>query len=384
MFLIKFFYFLQGYVIIKADGKNIYRFFNLCSEQGINIYNIVHNKIYTFTVLRKDLKKAVHAARKSEIKINRVKICGLPKILSRLRSRLCFTVGAALFVLFFSAASMFLWSVEVDENCDIDPQAVKSVLSEIGVKPGVPLCRLPDRQTMKEKLINSFDNVPWAWVYINGVRAKVVLHSGTVAPIVIKEDAPCDIAAKRDGFIVKVSSKKGMKLINEGNAVNAGDIVISGYVDTGEDKPKFETHAEGDVLALTSYKLSESYSLTRENPIPTGRKKSTFEITFFSKELNIFSPPEYDFFINHEKSFHLPFISINRIIYEEAEKNEESIPPDWMEDFAKRDLSARIASQLSPLAQKQSESYSSQINGNKITVTAEMSFIENIGTTVPR
>ncbi len=384
MFLIKFFYFLHGYVIIEADSKNIFSFLKLCSETGISVYNIVRKNNYTFTVLRKDLKAVLHAGKDSGADFTSVKICGLPNIIQKLRSRVCFCVGAAVFVLFFSVSSMFLWSVEVSEDCGIDPLEVKKSLSEIGVKPGSLLFTLPDNREMKEKLINSFDNVPWAWVYINGVKARVVIHTGTVAPTVVKKNAPCDIVAKRDGFIIKISERNGMKVINEGNAVKAGEVVISGYVDTGEDKPKFQTHADGDVFALTEYTASETYSLLRDNKKTTGRKKSVFDINVFSKNFTLFSPPDYDCYINHEKKYNLPFISVRRTIYEEAEKNEEIIPPDWMEEFAKRDLSSRISDNLSPFAQKQSEKFSSVINANTITVTAEMTFIENIGTSVPR
>lgn len=384
MFLIKFFYFLKGYVIIEAKEKNIYDFFKLCNNQNINLYNIEKKDGFKFIVYKKNLKRAVSVARKSNIEIKNVDFVGLEQILKRLKSRAVFSVGAAIFVLFFSFSSNFLWTVEVSDECKINPEEVKSVLAQIGVKPGKMLRSLPDSITMKEKLINSFENVPWAWVYIKGVRAKVVVHKGTVAPVVIKDDEPCDIVAKRDGFLVSVSAKKGMKKVQASNAVKAGDVIISGKVEIDEDKPNYEVHADGDVLALTEYKKTGNYSLTREILNPTGKIKSVFLLNIFSKNIKFFSEPSFDDYIKHEENYSFLGFKIKKIVYSEAERKNESIPAEYMEEFAKRDLSAQIASELSPLASLKSENYTTEKNNDSITVTAEMSFIENIGTAVPR
>lgn len=391
MFTIKFFYFLKGYVIIEVSGKSVYQLINRCIDQGIRMYNAQGGDTLRFAVSRNDFFKLARLSRETHTKVRIIKKYGLVYLLHRHRKRKLFAVGAGLFVLFFAVSTQFLWDIQVEGEDNISRQAVLDSLAEIGVKPGTPLAKLPDAMTMKEHLVTEFENVPWAWVYLDGVRATVQIHEGIVPPIMVDEDMPCDIVAARDGFIIKNSVKKGMERIPAGNAVKAGEVIISGLVETGtEDKPKsYLVHADGDVHALTRYTETKTYPLVRDHPVFSGRRKSTYEITLFSKTFNMFNAPEYDYYIMHEDLFSPKLLSkyfnfgIRRKIYEEAELEEETLPADWVIEEAKRDLSAVIGEQLSVGARLQSEDYTVTENTESITVTATMEFTEIIGTCVP-
>ena len=391
MFTINFFYFLKGYVIIEGSGKSVYELINRCSMHGIRIFNVTGGETVRFTVSRKDFFELARLARESRTKIKIVKKCGIKHLMHKYRKRKWFAAGAAAFTLFFFVSSQFLWDIEVEGEDYIKREEVLGYLAEIGVKPGKPLFMLPDAMTVKEKLMLHFDNVPWAWIYYDGVRATVSLKEGTVPPIVVDEDIPCDVVASRDGFIVSTSVKRGMEIISPGNAVNAGETVISGTVEVGpeDNRKSYSVHAEGEVYALTHYEETKQYLLSRDYPDFTGRRKNTYTITVFSKTFNLFSEPDYDYCVKHSEVFSPDFLAdrfnfgITCNVYEEAEKKTEPLPAEWVTEAAKRDLSAIIASKLSPGARLRSEEYIVNETSSGLTVTAKMDFIENIGTTVP-
>ena len=208
MFLIKFFYFLKGYVIIKADGKSVLEFINECTAGGLRLYNIIQADKVQFTIYRNDLFRLQQLAEATETHLEIIKKCGFVYILNKHRKRTLFFIGAIVFVLFIAVSSGFLWDIRFEGNESINDREVLSLLREIGVKPGVRLSKLPDAQEMKDHLIGNLDNVPWAWVYIEGVRARVTIHEGIVPPVVDDDKIPCDIIASRDGFVTKVSVKR--------------------------------------------------------------------------------------------------------------------------------------------------------------------------------
>jgi len=388
MFLIKFFYFLKGYVIIKADGKSVLDFINECTAGGLRLYNIIYGEGVQFTVCRNDFFRLMQYADATETHLNIIKKCGIVYILNRHRKRTVFFAGAVLFVLFIAVSSGFLWDIRIEGNESIKNEQVLNLLHEIGVKPGVHLSKLPDAQEMKDHLIGNLDNVPWAWVYIEGVRARVVIHEGIVPPVVADDSVPCDIIASRPGFVTGVSVKKGKALCMAGNAVVAGEVLISGYIDPTEMREGYEVHADGEIMAVTSYTESADYSIYEDRPKFTGNEKSVFEITLFSKTFSLFKPPEYNYSIKKETVFSPGIfsgrISVKQIKYMEAEKNRVQLPLDWITEFAKRDLSARISEKLGSFARLISQEYTVSENGSTVNVTANMEFTESIGVCVPR
>lgn len=390
MFLIKFFYFLKGYVIIEAYGKSVLKLISECAARGIRIYNIVRGERIRFAVCCSDLPELEKIAAETGVAVKTVRKCGLAFMLKSYRRRVLFPVGALIFVLFFAVSSRFLWDIRIEGNDKITDGQVLALLSEIGVKPGARLSKLPDAMTMKDHLVGRLENVPWAWVYVEGVRARVCIHEGTVPPVIVDESKPCDIIASRDGFITEMSVKKGMRMCMPGNAVNAGEVLVSGFVELDDESEGFEVHADGRILALTHHEQTGTYSLSEERPEFTGNEKSIFEVTLFSKSFTLFKAPDYDYSITTEDCFkpshlakHTGF-SVTKRTFREAVKNTVQLPYEWVLEYAKRDLTARISAELGSFSRLQREDFAVTENGGSITVTAKMDFIESIGVCVPR
>lgn len=387
MFLIKFFYFLKGYVIIETSEKSVWTLISACAEKNIKLFNITSGEKITFTVMKDDFYELYTLASKLGVKLKIKKEKSGDDLLFRYRKRIGFLAGICIFIISFCVSSMFLLDVRVETDGEMDEAVVLELLEEIGVKPGVLLKNLPDGITMKNHLVNSLENVPWAWVYVDGVRARVQIHEGIVPPIMVDEDAPCDIIASKDGFVTEMSVKKGMPLCVPGNAVNAGEVLVSGLVETGteENKKSYTVHADGEVMAYTHYEKTGEYNLFEDRPEFTGKEKNVYDICVSSKKLRIFKEPEYEYSIcTRNEVFSFLGVTLVRYKYMEAEKNRVQLTEEWVTEFARRDLSAQISNELGTFARLKSEDYEVINKNNTLTVTARMDFIENIGVTVPR
>ncbi len=387
MFLIKFFYFLKGYVIIEAYEKSVWELINATSENNIKLYNITSGEKISFTLMTDDFYDLYTIASKLGIKLKIKKEHSLSNLFFRYKRRIGFFVGAALFIVAFCISSRFLIDITVETDGDLPEEAVLEILDEIGVRPGVLLKNLPDGITMKNHLVNSLENVPWAWVYVDGTRARVQIHEGTVPPVVVDDDVPCDIIASKDGFITEMSVKKGMPVCTAGSAVSAGEVLVSGVVEVGpeENKKYYTVHSDGEIMAYTHYEITCEYNLFEERPEFTGKEKNVYDLTLFGKQVRIFKEPDYDYSVSTKKQIFSGF-GINLVCnkYMEAERNTVQLTEEWVTEFAKRDLSAQISERLGSFARLQSEDYMVEKQNKSIRVTARMDFIENIGVTVPR
>ena len=387
MILIKFFYFLKGYVIIRVYGKLVWRLVSLCAERGIKLYNITPGEEVCFALASEQFYDFYTLAEELQVSVKIEKEQGFSVLLHRYRKRTGFLVGALLFVLFFCVSSMFLWDIRVETDGNLTEAEVLEKLEEIGVKPGALLKDLPDRRAMKEHLTDSLSNVPWAWVYIKGVRATVRIHEGIIPPVVVDVDEPCDIIASKPGFITDTFVKRGKEAVIPGNAVEPGEILVSGIIDVSKDDEirTYEVHAEGSVMALTRYEETGEYPLFENRTEFTGREKKFYEIRLFSKKMSIFRKPSYNDSVTVENEiFSTDKLGVKQYKCMEAEITRVQIPEAWVVEFAKRDLSARVASKLGPSAELLEEEYNVEPGNGFVTVTGVYNFKEDIGVTVPR
>ena len=98
----------------------------------------------------------------------------------------------------------------------------------------------------------------------------------------------------------------------------------------------------------------------------------------------MFKKPEYNDSVTVENEIlSTDKFGIKRFRCMEAEITKVQIPEDWVVEFAKRDLSARVASKLGPSAELLEEKYDITKGNGVITITGVYSFKEDICVTVP-
>ena len=391
MFFIKLFYFLKGYVIIKVEGFFIERFINICIRRGIALKKITRtgNNSASMQVSFSDFKRIRPVARKADVRIKITKKCGLPNLKKRYKKRYAFYIGAFLFILFFAVSSRFIWTVEINGADHLQKALILEVLKSEGVYTGAPKHKMSEPREIKDALMRNFNNISWAWAYVEGCKIRVELHEGTIPPMIVDKSIPCDIIAMRDGLVEKITVKQGEGRVSENTAVMAGDLLIAGTLTKKEGGILKTVHASGEVVARTWHEKTGVYKLTNEHRIPTGKKKSCYTLDLFSKTINIKSPKntfsEYDTFKKkHEarigKKYYLGF-GLTVTEYHEVETVQEIIPYESAVAFAEYDLEQKIAEELLPgaiLCDKKTTV--KNIDDQTIEVTLLMEFTEKIGT----
>lgn len=390
----KFFKFLKGYVIIEIYGESAERFINICIRRQIRIYGTkpLENGKIRLCILKSDFFRIRSVAYKTKTSVRIIKKCGLYNFVTHYKKRYMFAVGFIVFLLLFLITSRFIWVVEINgvENTNVD--RIIAVLEKNGVKSGALKKNLPSGYELKRDILNANDDIAWAWVYIEGTKARVEIHEKSLPPQIIDKSVSCNISAQREGVIKEIIVKSGELLLNEGDAVSPGDVIISGRVATyreGDPEKYIYVHALGTVLAYTSHIAEGDYPVYYESRIPTGEKKSYYALELFGKKFDLPGNKSisYENFDKIEKrhELSLPYlgylgISLNSECYEEVTVNKEPLSIETALEIARTELEEKISGELlggsKMIGSELSYEY---INNETIHVKLNMNFIENIG-----
>lgn len=384
MFLIKIFHFLKGYVILSLWGKNRDKFLDATVKHGVRpeyIKSVGGKTLIKISTADFFKLKSIRPRAGMHIEEKR----GGAFLAKRLLARKSFIIFGAVTVLLLALSTQFIWDIRINGADGCDMQKLSEAISAAGLYRGVPKARLKGGYEMKNIILNKCDDICWAWVYINGARAVVEVRKSIMPPEIFDKNVPCDIIAARSGTIKRVIAKNGLATVNAGCAVAPGDVVISGSCAGGE----YGVHASGTVEAYTEHKRSGEYNQYYCYKKYTGRKRRFLTLKLFGVRLPLFiggkiSFSEYDENlrdIDFAPHGHYTGLGLQLRTAREYILEKEPISRELTKELAVRELSAQIASELLPKAQKISESCAvEEISAQTIRVTVTMNFLEEIGT----
>ncbi len=377
MFLLKFFYFLKGYVIIDVMEEKGALLLTKAREQNIRLWNISPSRAFCkkrdFNTLRAVMEdNEIALAAFSEVSFSHFMKKGAGGIL----------ILALATALFFVISAGYVWEIEVN-GCQEELGAkVLSVLEKEGLTVGAKKRSLPDSSSLRDSIIYNIDGINWAWVYLDGTLARVEVSYSPHHEPVERHSEPSNIVASRDGVIVSVSAFSGRRCVAKGQTVSAGDILISGAMPGGMHTEPYGVFASGEVLAKTTYTKSCTVIPEKTYTHDTGEVFARRSIRIFDLEipLSFKKAPE---FTEYRVEKHTPPVGICTYRYFATETAAEPISKELAVSEAKDSLSEQIAKGLASVAKKLDEQVHTEEVGGFLKVTLTMNFIENIGTPSP-
>lgn len=395
----KLFHFSKGYVIIEVSGSDLERFLNICVRRNIRILDAerISEKAITLCMRAADFYRLRPVARKTKSKVH---IISKPRLYYIRRNRhkyIGFCLGLVFLVLFFAITSQYIWTVEVNGVYHSDYDEIAAILADCGIYPGAKKKDMKEKVIIKQNLINKTDTISWAWVYIEGGKARIEVYEKNLPSLYMPPGTPCDIVAARDGYIEDIVTYAGYDVKKSGTAVEKGDVVISGRVpvfkEYDEEERYINVSAHGKVRATCTHSVSGIYSTVQKTATPTGRAKGFLCFEIFGKAFWLFGKdaPDFKEYKTTEKRHELTIprwgfsgISINTRKCEEIVFEEQTISKEMAEEIAKADLEEKIAKELLEDAKLiNSEIECQTINETDLKVTLTMTVSEDIGIKQP-
>ncbi|MGI6168638.1 MAG: sporulation protein YqfD [Christensenellales bacterium] len=265
-------HYLTGYVIIKVEGLALERLISLMRVHGLFAwdvrrlsYTILAAKISAFS-----LPKLRKLAADQPCRLSIVRRGGLSATFSFLRARRKgFLMGALAAVVLFFALTSFLWGIELEglEDEALE-QSIVSQLEDMGIRPGMLKAQMDFSQVEKRLLLDN-PEIAWADVRLRGVILNIGFREADLPPDMQSKGYEHIIATK-DAVIHSVTPLSGQAEVEVGQAVKAGETLISGIVAFEDAAPIYST-ARGEVMGRVFYSARCSQDLFEQERTLTGR-----------------------------------------------------------------------------------------------------------------
>lgn len=290
--------FFKGILTVKLISSTPERFLNICNANHINMWDLtfIEDSYYFKTepaeyyrlkgILRKTGSKTVICGKK-----------GLPFILFRYRKHNCFVAGILLAMFMLYIISLFVWDISVEGNRMITDEVLLDTLHESGIHHGMLLKKI-SCDSLEKMLRNTFDDLTWVSVEINGTRLIIHVKENDEDYILQKNTDTCNLVAVKPGIIQSIVTRSGTPLVKNGDEVAEGDVLVSGIVDVMDDYGTVISQkcvcADADIVLQTSYDYEDILKRTYQYRIFTGENNKMLYIKLFDCILKLGFSPGYD------------------------------------------------------------------------------------------
>lgn len=289
--LLGLFRYVVGYCRIRVSGKFPERFINLCDRRGVLLWEMTGGEASVSACCRScDLPLVQAAVDNSGCALEITARAGLVSLLSPLRGRWGFAVGAVMFVLILYISSSFVWKIDIQGNTATDTSVILTHLSRLGLKKGVRPRDLNLKAT-GEKLRLACPDLAGVAISYRGSHVLVKVSERTIAD---KSSPPqeSNLVATKNGIITLVLCQNGKSLVKAGDAVTAGQLLISGVFEDRSGKSTI-TAAMGQVYAQTITKHTFTLAKNSTNPTVMGESAIRWGVDLFGFFVPLYLAPSH-------------------------------------------------------------------------------------------
>jgi len=245
---------LAGMTELRITGADIAAALDTLTKNGIQVVSSAaeNDVTYRLTLYRNDCKKAVYLLEKrgNEVEITRKR--GIYWYFQRLICRPVLVLGCALLFCMALYMPTRIYFVRVEGNETIPANQILEAADGCGIRFGASRREVRSEQ-MKNRLLHNMPQLQWAGVNTYGCVAVITVKERTDPEAEFDFPEVGSIVASRDGIILSCTATSGNLLCRPGQAVRAGEVLISGFTDCGLCIQA--TLADGEVYAQTERQI---------------------------------------------------------------------------------------------------------------------------------
>ncbi|MBE6605388.1 MAG: hypothetical protein E7639_06800 [Ruminococcaceae bacterium] len=280
--------FFVGYTDIAVRAADAAAFFNICLALDCTPRRVQNDEEQGLIVCRFSTPCARQLKKKMAGGAITARVCGeggLPFLCRLVRRAPALGAGLLLAVLLLIAGRLFLWDVEIKIEGEMPLGEAEVALAAAGLSRGAFLPYL-DTDAIALSVRQSDGRFAFVSVNLTGTVAAVQVRVRDPEPPQ-KSNAPANIVAKCDAIITMPLVFEGECLVSEGEAVRAGQILVSGVMDTDNNGIRL-SRAAGQILARTERQIEVFVPFSVEEKYKTGRVGHEIYINFFGTERKVF------------------------------------------------------------------------------------------------
>lgn len=251
----------RGYLQVCLRGRQVNRFLNLCSRNGIPLWRItydlermvnVHVRLQDFYILKPYLKKT-----KTHLRI--INKRGFPFWCYR-HPRLKWTLVCLCFcIAMFFYSRLYIWDIQITGNDRISTYMLQQYLEENDITTGKKSSDI-DCSNIEYLLRKEFKQLGWVSVYCDKTSLCIEIKESLYdkfEDFPVKDGMAYHLTANKDAYIDSIVTQAGTPVVTAGMQVKKGDILVLGQCeildDIGEVKEILNVQAKAIVYGDVTY-----------------------------------------------------------------------------------------------------------------------------------
>jgi similar to stage IV sporulation protein len=279
--------FFRGTAQLRLSGAWPEGCLNRFARERIAFWDTTRVDDFTYTVriYGKDRQRAEKAAQRAQCDCEIEQEFGFQKQFGKLRYRIALLLAGALLLTALCVLPQFIWVIDVQGCETLHEEQVLRALESLGIGFGTWGPSI-DSQTVKNHMLVLLPELEWIAVNRSGGRATVLVQERVPSPEVTDRRECANIIASRTGIITEIQVYSGEVLVQKGQTVLRGELLVSGLFDrtTGVQV----THAMAEIYARTWHEhtaVMPSQVLQKQD---SGQEKTQFAIVFGHWRINFY------------------------------------------------------------------------------------------------
>lgn len=283
---------LFGWVEMEISGNGP-RFLNIAARSGLEFWGFLREGD-RLVVRGKSgqYKKLRPLARRCGARPRLRKRGGFPFLIKKVWKQRGLVVGALCGAGLYFWLSGACWGVTVSGAQTLTLSQVLAAARENGLYPGARLSEL-DPKGVGVAIQNDLSGVAWLSVNTEGCFVEISLREGLSSPQVTDDREWSNIVASREGTVVSIQAERGRPVVELGETVQAGQMLIAGlyvqevdpYSPPPEDPYQVLGAARGSVQALTYREFTVTVPREQTQIVPSGKTVTLRSMSLFGLRL---------------------------------------------------------------------------------------------------
>lgn len=279
---------LRGEVAARVVSGFPERVLNLCAEYGLRFRSLrwISPAEFTFTLTRRDWKRLRRLTKDIDCELTAVGWRGAPFFLGRLRRRYALWIALAVCSAALFWGSFFIWDIRIEGNETVPDQEILQALEAHGVGFGTYGYAVNSFE-LRNYILLDIPELSYIAVNVRGCRAYVQVRERVPAPELVSKRAPGNTVAAKDALVTAIEPWDGEKQVLPGTMVKAGDLLISGVVESDFAGARY-LRGMGKVYGRTWYSLRCKVPLTVRETERTGETVRRRALLIGKKRINLY------------------------------------------------------------------------------------------------
>lgn len=278
---------ITGIVTVELTAAEPERILGAIAGSEISVFDVVHDGALriVFRIRRSDLPQVEKIAVRHGGKLKPIGMQGGYYWIREWRKQPVLLLTLILLL----AASVFvpgrILFVQVQGNDAVPTRLIREIAAQYGLEFGAAR-RDVRSEGIKNELLDAIEQLEWVGVNTSGCTAVITVRERELQPQETS-DKICNVVACTDGIIEDITMIRGTLLCTRGQAVRAGQLLVSGYKDLGICARV--VGAEAEIYARTNREyraILPEKTIRRQNE--TGNTKK-FSLVIGKKRINLYS-----------------------------------------------------------------------------------------------